>query len=189
MVAKKPWNNCCSDVIKLPILSNTYNIEFTKNGRRADIFCIFYTTGYKTSLITVQKAHRDGFYINICNNILSVHENFPMIASMPSWLLFLFWIVVWKCALYFTWLKIRPPYFFFSLTTRMGLFECVPTQVFKKASTLFQMQVPATLPVVPGGKLLKGLQIESLKRDTVFSGNQTNWLLRKALALWLNPGS
>lgn len=122
MVAKKPWNNCCSDVIKLPILSNTYNIEFTKNGRRADIFCIFYTTGYKTSLITVQKAHRDGFYINICNNILSVHENFPMIASMPSWLLFLFWIVVWKCALYFTWLKIRPPYFFFFPHNQNGAF-------------------------------------------------------------------
>lgn len=47
-------------------------------------FAFFYTTGYKTSLITVQKAHRDGFYINICNNILSVHGNVPMIASMPS---------------------------------------------------------------------------------------------------------
>lgn len=107
----------------------------------------------------------------------------------PLVFFFLFWNFSVKMCLIFHIVENKASILcFFALTTRRGLFECVPTQVFKKASTLFQVQVPATAPVVPGDELWKGLQVESLKM-TVFSGNQTNWLLGKVLALWLNPGS
>lgn len=87
-------------------------------------------------------------------------------------------------------LKIRPPYFlFFPSQPERGFLNVFPHKSSEKSALFFKCKfVSATVPVVPGGDLGKGLQVEPLKR-TFFSGHQTNWFLRKALALWLNLGS
>lgn len=187
MVAKKKsdWNNCCSDVIKLPILSNTYNIELPKMAEEQIYFAFSIQQAIKRHLSQSRKHTEMDFYINICNNIVSVHENFPMIASMPSCFSFEIW--VWKCALYFTFLKIRPPYFFFSYNQKGAFWTCSYTSL-QKSQHFVSNASSNHCSSCTRRQTLKGLQVESLKM-TVFSGNGTNWLLRKALALWLNPGS
>ncbi|KAL6089043.1 hypothetical protein STEG23_035453, partial [Scotinomys teguina] len=63
----------------------------------------------------------------------------------------------------------------------------VPTRVFKKASILSQMPLPTPAPIAPAGQLL--VICRWSHKQTFSSGTPTHWLLRTALALWLNPGS
>lgn len=132
------------------------------------------------------------FYINICNNILSVHENFPMIASMPScFLFFFFFFLLWKCALYSRF------FFFFFENKASILFSSQPERGFlkvflhkssEKPALCFKCKFPITASLHQTANCLC-LLVESPYIMTVFSDNKTNLLLKKALALWLNPES
>lgn len=76
---------------------------------------------------------------------------------------------------------------YYSLTNRKGLLNAFLHKSSKKASTLSQMQVPTPAPVAPADHLL--IICRWSHRKPLFSGTPTDWLLRNALALWLNPGS
>lgn len=134
------------------------------------------------------------FYINICNNILSVHENFPMIASMPSCFsfFFLFFLIfLWKCALYsrflFLFLKIRPPYYF-PHNQKGAFWKYFYISLQKSQHFVSKCKFPITASLHQTANSLC-LLVESPYIMTVFSDNKTNLLLKKALALWLNPES
>ena len=98
-------------------------------------------------------------------------------------LLFLFWNFSVKMCLIFHIVENKASILSFPSQPERGFLNVFLHKSSKKSALLFKCKfISATVPVVPGGELGKGVQVEPLNM-TVFSGHQTIWFLRKALAL------